>query len=54
MAPPSREELNKLKLPELQRELESRGLDGTGKKVDLVERLWSGLTCSIPVMLRAR
>ena len=43
MAPPSRDELSKLKLPEIQRELESRGLDGTGKKGDLVERLWTAM-----------
>ncbi|XP_043211278.1 uncharacterized protein LOC122375804 [Amphibalanus amphitrite] len=40
---PTREDLNRLKLTELQRELESRGLDITGKKNELVDRLFEAL-----------
>ena len=35
-----KEDLNRLKIADLQRELESRGLDSSGKKSELVDRLW--------------
>ena len=41
---PTKEDLNKLKFAELQTELESRGLDTSGKKFDLVDRLFDALS----------
>ena len=43
MTPPSRGDLGKLKLAELQRQLEAKGMDSTGKKADMVDRLWAAL-----------
>ena len=43
MAPPTKEEVGKLKVTELQKELEDRGLDVSGKKTELVDKLWSAL-----------
>ena len=39
----SKDDLNKFKLLELQQELESRGLETSGKKADLIDRLWNSL-----------
>ena len=39
----SKEDLNKLKLVDLQQELESRGLETSGKKAELTDRLWGAL-----------
>ncbi|XP_043188700.1 uncharacterized protein LOC122363473 [Amphibalanus amphitrite] len=36
----TREELGKLKVEDLQRELAGKGLDTTGKKAELIDRLW--------------
>ena len=44
---PTKEELSKLKLSELQKELEFRGLDVTGKKVELVDRLWLAMESGV-------
>ncbi|XP_043211440.1 uncharacterized protein LOC122375923 [Amphibalanus amphitrite] len=44
---PTKEELYQLKLVELQSELEARGLEVTGKKVELVDRLWSAMEISV-------
>lgn len=40
---PTKEDLGKLKTVDLQRELESRGLDSAGRKSELVDRLWLAL-----------
>ena len=39
----TKEDLSKLKLGELQKELEARSLDTSGKKSDLVDRLWAAV-----------
>ncbi|KAF0292589.1 hypothetical protein FJT64_009404 [Amphibalanus amphitrite] len=38
-----KEDLGKLKLAELQRELEAKGLEPTGKKSEMVDRLWAAM-----------
>ena len=46
---PTKEDLGRLKASELQKELEVRGLDASGKKTDLVDRLWAAITEAVPV-----
>ena len=42
---PTKEDLSKLKVSELVAELGSRGLDMSGKKTELVDRLWEVIIC---------
>ena len=39
----TKEEISSFKIPELQQRLEDRGLDTSGKKAELVERLWEAV-----------